>query len=177
MKKFLKSIALVTALLCASFAVAQYPESPNTGKQTTPYTSVQFNATFNGSVNVSELMHNTAKTSVYRLYTSSAAGVYQTVAVRFIDHAIPVDFTSSEFYAAHADLSGGTITNQSNDVWEGHPFTYIYVVFSADGVNYVTRTRFIIVSATEAIFISQTAPATADDRDQWLDFEYSLRIK
>ena len=39
------------------------------------------------------------------------------------------------------------------------------------------RARYIIVSSREVIIITQTSPTSDADRNQWLDFENSLRIK
>jgi hypothetical protein len=180
--KLFKSIALALTLLFASVALAdQYPTSPNTGKQTTQFNSNQFTALFNGEVTVSELKQNDAKTSQYRSYTSSSNGVTQQVLLKFITAGdIAVDYTSSNFYANQfVPVVGGVedMSNRSQGVWEGHPFTYAYVSGETDGVAWVTRTRYIIVNSREALFISQTSSGTTDDRNQWLDFEYSLRIK
>jgi len=179
MRNFFKSTVLSIALLFASVALAQYPTSPNTGKQTTQFNSNQFSALFNGPVTVSGLEQNTAKTSQYRIYSSTGDnGVVQVVELRYItvNGNIPVDYTSSDFYANEFVGDGiEDVNNRSQNVWEGHPFTYTFIT-SADKKT-VTRSRFIIVNGKEALFIMQISPISANDRDQWLDFEYSLRIK
>ncbi len=176
--KTLRALTLIFVALCTTLAICQYPTSPNTGLQTTPFNSVQFSATFNGPVNISDLVQNTAKTSQFRLYESTNKGVTQTIQLRVITTGyIAVDYTSSDFYANEFVDGIEDTTNRSHNVWEGYPFTYTYVTKGKGDDATVTRTRFIIINAREALFLSQVSLASIDNRDQWLDFEYSLRIK
>jgi hypothetical protein len=185
MKSF-KSLTLLIVFL-SSFALAQYPTSPNTGKQNTLFANAQFSATFNGQVSVSETRRNGAGTSSYQEYDSYESPVGQDITVKFLDHDIAVDLSSSNFYANGdfnriTEINGATdvrLIDRSTDVWEGHPFTYTNVIFTVAGKTYTLRSRFIIVNSREALFINQLSPSDLDtaNRNQWLDFEYSLRIK
>jgi hypothetical protein len=181
MKISIKSLYLsvISALLFATFAAAQiqYPVNPNpTAFQTTPYSTSYFSVAFNGAVSTttSRTANNQSSNTTYY---SGSHGVSQGVTVRIIDHNIAVDQTSSDFYADN-DTTGGTIDSRSTDVWEGHIFTYTRRLYNApDGTQLSKRSRFIIVNAREVIFIIQICPASYEDRNEWLDFEYSLRIK
>lgn len=175
----LKSLMLsVVTLLLAAFAVAQYqyPQGPNTGLQTTPYSNNYFSATFNGSIETSGALRNDNGTSTSYIFQSVNHRVSQAVLVRILDGDIPVDYTSSDFYA-HDDRTGGTVINRSQGMWEDHPYTYTCRTFIQDNVEYSRRTRFIIVNSRMAIFITQTSLNSYNDQNEWLDFEYSLRIK
>ena len=173
------SLLAAIVLLFSAVASAQgytYPVNPNpSGKQTTPFSNAQFSATFNGPVST-DTFRSKSDTSSNTVYGSTNHNVDQVVIVRFVDHDIAVDHTSSDFYADD-DRTGGTVANRSSDVWEDHPFTYTARDFTLDGVDYTERTRFIIVNSREVIFISQTRLRDYDDKNEWLDFEYSLRIK
>jgi len=162
--------------MLSAFALAQYPVGPNTGFQTTSFSNSYFSAVFNGAVEAAAGQRNSANTSTTYVYSSSNANVSQSVLVRIVDQNIAVDTTSSDFYA-NSDNTGGEIRTTSHDVWEGHPFTYTFRVFTSGGVEYSRRTRIIVVNSREVIFISQTVLNTYDDQNEWLDFEYSLRIK
>jgi len=111
-------------------------------------------------------------------------GTYQSITVRFIDYPIPADLTSSDFYADH-DGDGGTITDRSTSTYQGHSLTYARRRYTFDGKEYAKRTRYIIVSQREVIFITQIVPfedftapgAGVGDQPQWFEFEDSLSIK
>jgi len=139
-----------------------------------------FDVTFAGNGEVkTESGANDAGTSRSYAWESSTSDVYQYVTVRIVNHDIAVDFTSSNFYA-NEDLKDGTNTelNRSTGYWQGHPFTYSAVSFvGGNGATLTTRTRYIIVSAREVIFISQTSLASFDDNAIWQTFETSLNIK
>jgi hypothetical protein len=172
--KFLGS--LILAMVLSVSALAQYPTSPNTGKATTPYTTGVFSATFNGPVTAKDSGRNTANTSSDVTYVSSTDLIAQAVVVRTIDHAIAVDFTSSDFYVS--DLQGcDTKDNISKGYWDNHPLTYVFCTYTTGGQTYTLRVRFIIVNSTTVLMVKQLALEANNDRDQWLDFEYSLRIR
>ena len=172
--KFLSSLFL--ALVLSVSALAQYPTSPNTGKATTPYTTGVFSATFNGPVTAKDSGRNTANTSSDVTYVSSTELIAQAVVVRFIDHAIAVDYTSSDFYVN--DLTGcDTKDNLSQGTWDGRPYSYVFCTYTTGGQTYTERVRFIIVNSTTVLMVKQLALEANNDRDVWLDFEYSLRIK
>ena len=176
MKKFLSSLFL--ALVLSASALAQYPTSPNTGAATTPYTTSVFSATFNGPVTAEDTVRNTENTSTDQVFLSINSGgtIAQAVTIRTIDHAIAVDYTSSDFYVN--DLSGcDTKTNISQGSWDSRPYSYVFCTYSSEGNTYTMRVRFIIVNSTTVVFVRQLALEANNDRDQWLDFEYSLRIR
>ena len=174
MKKFLSMIVLALALSVS--ALAQYPASPNTGAATTPFATNVFSATFNGPVTTGSAVRNSTDTSTDVTYVSYTSLIAQGVVVRSIDHAIAVDYTSSDFYVN--DLTGcDTKANISQGSWDNRPYTYVFCTYTAGGQTYTLRVRFIIVNSTTVLFIKQLALEADNDRDQWLDFEYSLRIR
>lgn len=179
MKGFKLSIlSVILGLAFASLAVAQsvnYPVNPNpTGLQTTPFSNNYFSASFNGPVTSAEIARSS--TGSNWLYSSSSNGVDQSIQIRIVDHDIPVDVSSSNFYADNT-INPGTITDRSTDVWEGHPFTYTRRTWTENGVITVARDRYIIVNSRTVIVIQEMSLENLDNRNQWLDFEYSLRIK
>lgn len=153
--------------------------------QNIPYSTSNFSVMFNGSV---QLMNNAVRSannqSTNYTYGSQVGDVAQLVTVRFIDYDIPVTQESADFYA-NDDAKGNDVTNRSTGVYQGHLFTYTRTRVVEDGVATAKRTRFIIVSPREVIFISQITPfvdltnsaiGTAD-QPQWIEFEDSLNIK
>ena len=177
MKFFRNTLAVLFLMVAASFAQWTYPTGPNAGKATTPFDGAYFSATFNGtpSVKTYRSADNESSNTVYSSMTDTVAEI---VTVRIIDHDIAVNYTSSDFYA-NDDRTGGTLDNDSTtrNVWCGLPYTYTFRNFELDGVKLVKRSRYIIVNSREVIFIQQIAVASYEDRPEWLDFEYSLRIK
>lgn len=152
-----------------------------TGLQTTSYSTRAFTAVFNGAVTADDAQRSTDNQSTNYVYTSysDANTVGQAVIVRFVDHDIDVNYTSSDFYA-NDDSSTGTVSNTSQGTYQGHPFTYTARKWNDGGVALIKRTRFIIVNSREVIFIIQIAPDTNNsygDQPQWFDFESSLDIK
>lgn len=175
-QKSLLSVAIVLMLAVVAVGQIQYPVNPTpSGFQTTPYANNYFSATFNGVVTAGDGVRT--DTSTNYMYSSSSHNVTQVVWVRIIDHDIPVNQASADFYA-NEDKVGGVITDRSQNVWEGHPFTYTrHEYTNSSGVQMAQRARYIIVGPREAIFIMQIVPASYEDRNEWLDFEYSLRIR
>jgi hypothetical protein len=153
-----------------------------TGLQTTPFETPQFSATFNSTVTLQPASRSKDNQSTNYVYTSYSDTnmISQAVIVRFIDHDIDVNYTSSDFYA-NDDTSTGTISNTSNGTYQGHPFTYTARKWSEGGMaDLIKRTRFIVVNSREVIFIIQIAPDTNrsyGDREQWMEFKNSLNIK
>ena len=174
MKKFIGS--LILALVLSVSALAQYPDSPNTGKATTPYSTSVFSATFNGPVSILNVGRNNDNTSSDVAYTSDNGKIAQYAIVRTIDHAIPVNFTSSDFYVQH-QTGCDTKTDLTQGTWDNRPYSYSFCTFSIEGVKYTLRTRYIIVNPTTVLMIKQLAKEDDNIRDEWLDFEYSLRIR
>lgn len=172
-------LLLVVSLFAGSaFAQCTYPVNPTPANtQTTPFSNNYFSLTFNGPVTTDAPDRNAANTSTTYSYSSFSNGVYQAAHLRIIDHDIAVDYTSSDFYADD-DRTGGTIENRSKDSWCGHPFTYTgRKVVNEKGETYFVRTRYIIVSARAVLFLVQVSSYSAADQPEWMDFEYSLRIK
>ena len=175
--KAIVSMLVLSLLAFVGFALA------NTGLQTTPYSNSYFSATFNAPVSVDSPARNGSNTSTDYAVYSNTPTVGQIVTARVIDHDIPVDQSSSDFYA-NDDTTGGTITNRSVNTYQGHPFTYTRRIYTEDGVRLSKRTRYIIVNSREVIFIVEIAPiGVAGDagdlaeQQQWFDFEDSLNIK
>ena len=180
--KFKSLMLSMVVILLAAFAGAQcdetsMPVSPNAGYATTPYSANYFSATFNGPVTFQDAGRSTDNESSNWSYSSHTNDVYQIILVRKVDHDIPNDMTSAEFYRNDDQEAGEQTGSRSSGNWCGHPYTYSYHEFEKDGVLLKERTRYIIVNSRTVIFISQYAKADYNDRDQWLDFEYSLRIK
>jgi len=167
------SLVFAVSLFAAQI---QYPVNPNpTAFQTTPYSTSAFSATFNGGVETSGY-RSSENHSSNSVYISTNHGVMQRIVVRTVDYDIPVDLTSSNFYADD-DTTGGTIDNRSTAVWEGHPYTYTRHLYTVNGVEFSKRTRYIIVNSRTAIFIQQVSASSYNDQPEWYDFEYSLRIR
>ena len=162
LKVFVLSVVL---LLSAGMAMAQYtyPVNPNPTKfQTTFYSNDQFLATFNSSVTVTIEQKNTSTDTIYQSFNH---GVVQAISVRIIDHDIPVDVSSSDFYMNNDPLDTPITV------------TYAYRQFTFSGSVFSKRTRAIIVNAREVIFVTQIAAMSYDDQNEWFDFEYSLRVR
>jgi hypothetical protein len=172
-----KVLSLIFSLVVLTgMALAQYPVGPNAGTQVTPFSNQYFSATFNANPTVGTgARSDTAMNYTVSSYTESPV-VGQSITVRIVDHDIPVDYTSSDFYANN-DSTGGEVITTSRNVWEGHPFTYVARKFTVNGETFQKRERYIIVNSREAIFLTEIIPAGQDDQNEWLDFEYSLRIK
>jgi hypothetical protein len=177
LKKF--SFIAVILALASSMVAAQinYPVNPNpSGLQTTPYSTSTFSATFNGPVKVLDSYRSEDNQSSNTVYSSVNENAAQIIIVRFIDHDIAVNQESADFYADD-DRVGGTITNRSTGSWEGHIYTYTMHHYVKDGYALTQRCRYIIVNSREVIFIEQISSEDYNDQNEWLDFEYSLRIK
>jgi hypothetical protein len=179
MKMKIKGMFLLFVLSLLSFAGIAMA---NTGLQTTPYSTPTFSATFSGPVTADSAARNKQNTSTdYSYYSGTATG--QLVIVRRIDHDIDVNQASADFYA-DTDTTGGTTTNRSESTWQGHVFTYTRRVYVENGQTLSKRTRYIVVSPREVIFLEQIDVFTKADstedlaaQQQWFDFENSLDIK
>jgi hypothetical protein len=175
MKKFFAIATLALALVASAFA------------QTT-YTAPKFSVNFTGPV-TTKTFNNNANTSTRTNYAATSANgiVEEVMTVDIIsDGVLPVDYSSSDFYRANNAGTGETLTtdNLSNGLYQGHPYSYGCYLSTYEGVNYIRFTRFIIVNAKEAIFISmflENSPnavkTPAGAFQVWQDFENSLDIK
>jgi len=174
MKKVLAVLILALAFVASAFAQTQ----------TTPYSNNNFSATFNNEVTYSTYSN---PTNINYVYTStSAQGVKQVVNVRIVDHDIPVDYSSSDFYMNHEtssllDTFDGTLVADgiARNLYQGHPFTYAFFdkAPGSNGTMWSERIRFIIVNSREVIFIYQIAPEEVNDQQEWFAFEETLSIK
>jgi len=173
MKKFLMSLLLVASLAGSAMAAT--------------YATKDFSANFNGVISVSEPNRNTDNTSTTITYSSSDATALEMVSVRFIDHDISVDTTSSDFYA-NSGLARTCPTNvatcrilddrTAHGTYQGHPYTYtlIEMTYLTTNTKYWLRTRYIIVNSREAIFIDMLTLEgnSQESAGAWLN---SLEIK
>ena len=144
--------------------------------QTVPYSVPQFSATFNNGVAVTTYRAPTSTNTEY--FSTDSRGVTQDIVVRFVDHDIPVDYSSSDYYLNH-DTFGGALSNVTRGTYQGRVFTYGFFDKAPDGNGgfQSDRIRFIIVNSREVIMISQIAPEAVDDQQEWFAFEDSLNIR
>ena len=161
----LKSMFLAASLLVLSaFAVAQ------------TFSSNYFDANFVGAVTSSN-KRNDANTSTDYMYNASNDNVVQYVISRVVDHDIPVDYSSTNFYA-NEDAQKGEVLSRSTGMYQGHPFTYLCIKYTTKAGYVLTeRDRYIIIGPREVYFISQTSLASYDDNAEFLALENSLNIK
>ena len=169
MKSFVMTIIL--AVMMSVAAVAQ------------TYSTPQFAVNFTGTVNVSSFRNN-KNTSTRTDYVAVSGNVREEIMVVSIDHDIAVDLTSSRFYRDQDASAGETfVTNFNSDgTYQGHLFSYGCFLSQFDGVNYIRLTRYIIVNARTAIFISMSLPNPEERTSEgslkaWQDFENTLVIK
>src|SRR3977135_1134583 len=110
----IKAISLGAILLMIGSVVAA---------QTTPYTTPQFSANFNGPVATSTDT-NTAKTSTDNFFTSSDNGAQKMISVRIVDHDIAVDKDSTDFYAGQAQKAvnwgSSSLLEHKDGSYQGH---------------------------------------------------------
>jgi|ERR1700733_3847729 len=176
-------IRLIVSTLVLSLLAVVGIAMASTGLQTTPYSTGNFSAVFNGPVTADPVSRSTDNESSNYDYYSFSAGVGQIVVVRQIDHDIPVDQSSADFYV-NDDATGGTVTNRSNFTYQGHVGAYTRRIYMSDGVQLSKRTRYIVVNSREVIFLeeitaigSPSDPGDMAEQKQWFDFEDSLDIK
>jgi hypothetical protein len=151
-------------LVLSAFAVAQ------------TFSNNYFDANFVGAVTSSN-NRNDANTSTNYFYNASDANVYQTIDVRLVDHDIPVDYSSTNFYA-NEDAQRGEVLSRSTGVYQGHPFTYLCIKYTTNkGYVLTERNRYIIIGPREVYFITQSSLASYDDNAEFLALENSLNIK
>lgn len=146
--------------------------------QTTPYTTPQFSANFNGPV-TTFADTNTAKTSTDNFFTSTRNGVEQMISVRIVDHDIAVDKDSTDFYAGQAQKAvnwgSSSLLEHKEGSYQGHSWAYVYLQSPNN-----TRKRRIwitIVNSRTVLMILQEAPMKTDDQSDWETISDSLDIK
>lgn len=162
-------LVAVVAVTLSTFASAQ------------SYDNSYFSAVFNAPVTTNTTKRNPDNTSTDYDFGSDTPAIAEWVTIRIIDHDIPNAFQSSDFYADQqaraATDSGGTVINRSQTWYQGHPVTYICTARPKDGKTYWIRTRYIIVSAREAIFITMISLQDDSNQAEWERFEATLNIK
>src|ERR1700683_2381695 len=163
-----KVLALLASVIFSIAVLAQ---------TVTPYSTANFSAVFNNTVTADAPVQNTR--SVANAYTSNDGTHFEMVTFRVVDHDIPVDYTSSDFYANNSQNGGWVIdpTVTTEKLYQGHPFTYTYMTKTVYGIQYALRSRYIIVNSREAIFIQMSSPAADSNYDYWENFENTLSIK
>jgi hypothetical protein len=109
-------------------------------------------------------------------YNSDNGEVVQFITVRTIDHAIAVDFSSSDFYV-NDEKGCESKKNITRGTWDNRPFTYDFCTFLVQGQRCTLRTRYIIVNPTTVILIQQASLESYDDQSEWEFFESTLNIR
>lgn len=163
-------VFVVVLLLVAAFAGAQN------------FSGSRFTATFNGPVSTTT---SSNATNSNLQYTSRSGNVTEGVTVRTVDHDIPVNQSSSQFYRANVVSPYILDSSKNSDgYYQGHPYSYGTFSYTENGVLYYVMERFIVVDSRTAIFIWMSMPASEDtDRTpnnanvRWQDFEYTLNIQ
>jgi len=146
--------------------------------QTTPYTTPQFSADFNGPVKTFTDT-NTAKTSTNYSFNSSHNGIEQLISVRIVDHDIDVDKASTDFYVGQAqkavDWGSSALLEQKDGSYQGHNWAYVFLQ-SPDNTK-KRRIWIAVVNARTVLMILQDAPMESDDQSDWKTISDSLDIK
>jgi len=154
----------------------------------TPVSQLQFpgfSVDFSSQPQV-ETFRNDANTSTRTVYTAIGNEAVEQVVVVKVDHDIPVDYTSSDFYRDADVNTGETLATNRNSqgLYQGHPYSYGCYTSTVNGVDVIRFSRFIIVNSRTAIFIvmampnSDNAPKTPTGAFQaWQDFENTLNIQ
>lgn len=151
------------------------------------YSGPRFTAAFNGPVSTSTF---TNPTNSNTSYTANDGVISTEITVRKVDHEIPVDFGSANFYRGN-ECSNGTLAAYTNNAYyQGRPFAYAACTFTSNGTDYITMERIIIVDSTTVIFIGMTVPVTVANQSPtkdsdggntaflgWVNFERSLTIQ
>jgi len=173
------------------FDAQQSSVNNNPNLRTVNYTPVSqlqfpgFSVDFSSQPQV-ETFRNDANTSTRTVYTVIGNEAVEQVVVVKVDHDIPVDYTSSDFYRDADVNTGETLTTNRNNkgLYQGHPYSYGCYTSTVNGVDVIRFSRFIIVNSRTAIFIvlampnSDNAPKTPTGAFQaWQDFENTLNIQ
>jgi hypothetical protein len=159
----IKAILLGTTLLVTGSIAAA---------QSTPYSTPQMSATFNGPVTV-DIDRNHEDSSTDTEYFSSHTNVSEMVTVRAVtEDDLDVSQDTLDHYVEQAlgdakplDRNSGTYQDYLSE----------YVSFDKNGLQW--RMRFIIVNPRMVLMLVEVAPADADDDTAWSAFSESLVIK
>jgi hypothetical protein len=148
------------------------------GAQTTPYTTPQFSATFNGPV-TNSTDTNTAKTSTDNFFSSTNNGVEQMISVRTVDHDIDMDKAATDFYAGQAQKAAGwgdsSLLDHKDGTDQGRNWAYVFLQFPDNTKK--RRIWITIVNSRTVLMILQEAPMQADDEFSWKTIADSLDIR
>jgi hypothetical protein len=159
----IKVILLGAALLGAgSIATAQ----------STPYSTPQLSATFNGPVTV-EVERNKEDTSTDTEYSSSHGDVYQMLSVRTVTAKdLDVKQDTLDSYVEQV-LGDAKPLDRRNGTYQEHIGEYV----SFNKSDSQWRMWFIIVNPRMVLILSELAPVGANDDAAWSTFSDSLAIK
>lgn len=159
----IKAILLGTTLLVTGSIAAA---------QSTPYSTPQMSATFNGPVTV-EIDRNHEDTSTDTEYLSSHTNTYQMVTVRAVtDKDLDVSQDTLDYYVEQA-LGDAKPLDRKNGTYQDYMSEY--VSFQKHDLQW--RVLFIIVNPRMVLMLHEVAPVDADDASSWSTFSESLVIK
>jgi hypothetical protein len=172
--RFKLVLSATVVLLLAAFA----------GAQSTTYSTANFSATFLGPVRASSPDRNVQNTSTSQYYSSVHNGVEETVSDRTVDHDIPVDQSSLDFYAGGAlkdadDDKGKVLDDRQYSTFQGHISVCVNLHFTEQGVVQRRRVCYILAGPRHVFALWQQAAASQDDGGlaDWTTFTRSLVIK
>jgi hypothetical protein len=140
--------------------------------QSTPYSTPQLSATFNGPVAV-EVDRNKEDTSTDTEYSSSRGNVYQMLSVRAVtEKDLDVKQDTLDFYVEQA-LGDAKPVGRKNETYQEHIGEYV----SFNKSDFQWRMWFIIVNPRTVLILSELAPVGSNDDAAWSNFSDSLVIK
>jgi hypothetical protein len=159
----IKAIFLGVALLGAG---------PIAAAQSTPYSTPQLSATFNGPVTV-DVDRNKENTSTDTEYSSSSGDIYQMLSVRTVTAKdLDVSQDTLDFYVEQA-LGDAKPLDRKNGTYQEHIGEYV----SFNKSDFQWRMWFIIVNPRTVLIVNELAAAGANDGAAWSTFSDSLVIK
>jgi hypothetical protein len=140
--------------------------------QSTPYSTPQLSATFNGPVTV-EVHRNREDTSTDTEYSSSHNDICQMLSVRTVTAKdLDVKQDALDFYVEQV-LGDAEPLDRRNATYQEHIGEY--VSFNKSDTQW--RMWFIIVNPRTVLILSEIAPVGANDDAAWSIFSDSLVIK
>src|SRR5579864_5759571 len=133
--------------------------------QTTPYSTPQLSATFNGPVAVT-VDRNKQNTSTDTEYSSSHGDVYQMLSARTVTAKdLDVNQDTLDFYVEQA-LGDASPLDRRNGTYQEHIGEYV----SFNKSDSQLRMWFIIVNPRTVLILSELAPVGANDDAAWSTF-------
>jgi len=140
--------------------------------QSTPYSTPQLSATFNGPVTV-EVNRNREHTSMDTEYSSSRGDVYQMLSARTLTAKdLEVSQNTLDYYVEQA-LGDVTPLVRRSESYQEHISEY--VCFHKGDFQW--RMWFIIVDPGTVLMLNELTPSSANDDSAWSTFSGSLVIK